>query len=289
MMDTEISDLPLAIIDDIVSRVDLLTIPCFKATCQLIDKQITTKCYNKLVAQKVKKQLSSIIHVVQNYDKALSSKDIVEKVFRTLFVKLFSRERNEYLPFSKKLVIIKYMMAHVRNETNASMDRIKETWINYNCERPLTEDNITILESFKRFIIGTQSIYIVSYNYIDKYTKNKSFYCVLNLQYLDDGSIHLGLSIQDVDPYRKVYGTRLEEKTMEIIVNDTTLEELSEFIVDTIGTRLCLSEVEIVNSIDKWIGYLTKYGESLYDDAINSLVNPLSYRNQIKDILSTYH
>jgi hypothetical protein len=281
-MDTTIVDLPLTLIDEIVSRVDVLSIPCFKATCKTVCNQITTECYNKLVAKNLKKQLSSIINTVEKYHKALTTEDVDDKLFKLLLIKLNNEERCKRAMAYINIVRLFYI---VKKDTNFSIRRIKDTWTKYINERPLTEDDIQILKSLKKFVIGTKSIYIVSFNYIDKYTKNKSIYCLMNLYFNNNGDVQLGLSLQDVDPYRKILGTSIEEQMMEILVNDRTLTELSEFIVDTIGTRLCLSEVKIVNNIDKWIGDFTKNCENIYDSALNNLVNPTSYRNEIMNIL----
>lgn len=280
-METEIVHLPLQIIDDIVSRVDLLTIPCLKATCQLINNQVTTEDYNRLVVQKVKQQISGIIRVVQSYDEALKNADDNDKLFRLLLVKLHSEQKNKR---SFASLVIYNLLYKVKEQTDYSIQRIKQTWMKHTNEQPLTEDELEIIQCLRESVLGTRSVYIVSFNYIDKYTKNKSFYCVINLQF--HGDIQLGLSIQDVDPYREVFGTSMEEQTMEIeVVNETTLTELSQFMVDKIGTRLCLSEIEISNNIDKWIGNFTKYGEDIYDNVIHGLVNPSSYREEIENIL----
>jgi hypothetical protein len=286
-MDTTIVDLPLTLIDEIVSRVDVLSIPCFKATCKTVCNQITTECYNKLVAKNLKKQLSSIINTVEKYHKALTTEDVDDKLLRLLLIKLNNEVHYEerYKERVMAYINIVRLFYIVKKDTNFSIRRIKETWTKYINERPLTEDYIQILESLRKCVIGTKSIYIVSFNYIDKYTKNKSIYCLMNLCFNNNGDVQIGLSLQDVDPYRKIFGTSIEEQMMEILVNDRTLTELSEFIVGTIGTRLCLSEVEIVNNIDKWIGDFTKHSDKIYDSALNILVNPTSYRNEIMNIL----
>ncbi len=283
-MATEIVDLPLAVIDDIVSRMDLLTIPCLKATCPFMNNQITTECYNKLVAKKVKQKISGIINTVKDYHQALLKEDVDDKFFKIILKKLYTARR--YFMCKSVYWCVHELLKKIKKETNFRFERIQETWDKPINQTPLTQDDNIILDCMKRLVIGTQSIYIVSFNYINKYTKNKSFYCVMNIEFDNNGDIKLAVSIQDVDPYRKIFETTIEEQIMDIVVNDKTLTELSEFMVNVSGAQLSLSKIEIVNNIEKWNGEFTKYGELIYDSALHTLVNPLRYRNEIKSILA---
>jgi hypothetical protein len=284
-----IEELPLVLIDDIISRLDVLSIPHFKASCKVVSNQITTECYDNLVVQHIKKQLEDIVNVVKRYHIAVTDTDVEKELAKMLLVQLHDHRYDE-----KTYMAVKLMQVLAYKETNFSLRRVRETWIKYINGLPLIQHDNVILDSIKRFVVGTdKSTYIVSYNYINNCSKEKSHYCVINLQFHDNGDIKMHFSIEDVDKNtNRVYSKNSRNplkrsvRFIEILVNDTTLTELAECIVEELGRETCLSEVNIVNNVNKWVGPFTKYAERLFDNAINTIVNPEPYMNDICDILT---
>jgi hypothetical protein len=283
-----INELPLVLIDDIVSRVDAMSIPHFKATCKLVSNQITDECYDSIVVKHIKEKLENIVNVVKKYHVALTNNDIEEQLFKKLIFQLHDHKYEE-----KASMAIKWMMISAYKDTNFPIIRLKTTFMRYINNLPLIENDDVILNAFKRFVVGTdKSTYIVSFNYINNSSKEKSHYCVINLQFHDNGDVKMHFSIEDVDKnISRVYSKKSRcplkrcVRFIEIIVNDTTLNELAECIVAELGRETCQSKIQVVSNIDKWVGNFTKYKETFYDNAINSFVNPTTYRDEIINIL----
>jgi hypothetical protein len=290
-MANTINELPLVLIDDIISRLHVLSIPHFKASCKVVNNQISTESYDNMVVQHIKGQLENIVNVVKRYHVALTNNDVEERLFKKLLLELNQNRENGR---DNYYCVVKMMYYTIRNQTTFRAQRVRQTWIRYINDLPLIDGDDVILDALRRYLIGTdRSVYIVSFNYTENHWKTKSYYCVINLQFHNDGNIKMDYSIEDVGIFRKkvkccTTGKTLQTsvKSMEIIVNDTTLTELAESILYTLGTETCLSEIRVVNNIDKWIGVFTKFGDKIYDNAINSFVNPTTYRDEIINILS---
>lgn len=282
--------LPVDVIDKIVLCTDVLSIPHFKATCTTVSNQISDECYNNIVIQHIKKKLEDIVNIVRSYHDALTNKDVEEKLLKMLLVKL---DNDKY----HRSRVGKMMVMDVSRETNYRVIRVIKTWMRYINDEPFEENDTEILlDCLKKYVVGTdKSIYVVSFNYIDKLSNEKSHYCVINLQFHKTGDVKMAFSIEDLEVdgrrcvkrcYRDGRPVKRSVRSMEILVNDTTLTELAECIFEGLGRKTCLSETNVVNNIDKWVGNFTKYASELFDNAIHSFVNPESYRNQIIDVLT---
>lgn len=283
------SDVPNVIIDEIISRVEVSSIPQLKASCKFVSNQITAECYNTMVTQHIKKQLESVIKIVRSYHVALTKTEVEGKLLKMLLVELYKAQGSEYYHMT-----ITMMLYTVHKETNFGIRRVKETWARYVKGLPMIDRDDVILNSLKKFVVGTdKSVYIVTYNYIDKHSKTKSHYCCINLQFHNDGNVKMAFSIEDVDRYaprvyRKGSGKPLQRsvRSIEILVNDTTLTELAECLVNVLGRKTCLSEVNVVSNIEKWVGLITKYTTKMFDRAIHSHVDPKLYRDEVLKILT---
>lgn len=286
-----INQMPLDVIDAIVSHTDVYSIPYLKTTCKTLSNRITNERYDSMVAQHIKKKLEDVINVVKQYHEAITNKDVEEQLFKRLLNQLYSRFYGKKVYFA--------LQQHVRSETSFTYQQCFETYKRYITNQPLEQNDDVIIDSLKKFVIGTdKSVYIVSFNFIDRMLDKKMYYCVVNLQFHDTGDIKMNFSIQN----QKIINTvtidaafgmsvnlNLRNKSVkraEIFVTDTTLTELSECIVQEIGREICLSHIQVVNNIEKWIGPLTKYEEKLFDIYVDSLINPYNYRHEIINILS---
>lgn len=293
-MANTINELPLVLIDDIISRLHVLSIPHFKASCKVVNNQISTESYDNMVVQHIKGQLENIVNVVKRYHVALTNNDVEEKLFKKMLLQLHQNVFNTTAINCN--FAIKTMYTFVMRKTNCGTLRVNDTWMRYINDSPLIEGDDIILAAFKCFLLGTdKSVYIVSFNYIDNRSKNKSHYCTINLQFHENGDVKMNFSIEDGSGHRyagTLWGNQMRRitqksvRSMEIIVNDATLTELAECIVANLGRKTCLSEIKVVNNIDKWIGDFTKYAETFFDNAINSFVNPTIYRDEIINILA---
>lgn len=287
--------MPNEIIDNIVLCTDVLSIPYFKATCKTVSNQITDEHYNNIVIQHIKKKLEDIINIVRSYHDALTNKDVEEKLLKMLLVKIHN---DKY--YHDNMINHRWaggmMLYNVSSNTNYRARRVIETWMRYINDKPFEENDTEILDCLKKYVLGTdKSIYVVSFNYIDKLSNKKSHYCVINLQFHDTGDVKMAFSIEDIKVddgrsvkrcYRDGRPVQRSVRFVEIFVNDTTLTELAECIFENLGRKTCLSETNVVTNIDKWVGFFTKDASKLFDDTIDSFVNPESYRNKIIDILT---
>lgn len=293
-MANTINELPLVLIDDIISRLHVLSIPHFKACCKVASNQISTESYDNMVVQHVKGQLENIVNVVKSYHVALTNNDVEQKLVKELLLQLHQNVFNTTAINCN--FAIKMMFTFVMRKTNCGTLRVNATWMRYIKDLPLIEGDDVILDAFKCFLLGTdKSMYIVSFNYIDNRSKNKSHYCTTNLQFHDNGDVKMNFSIEDGCGHGYAWTLWSNEmkrivqksvRSMEIIVDDATLTDLAECIVANLGRKTCLSRIKVVNNIDKWVGDFTKYAETTFDNAINSFVNPTTYRDEIINILS---
>ena len=280
-----LNQMPLNVIDSIILHTDVLSIPYLKASCKTLSNQITSDFYDSIVAHHIKNKFKDIIHVVNQYHEAITNKDVKEELAKKLLMKLvqiFGRFNDKKVYYA--------LLSRVKLETGFGHQRVFETYKRYIMKQPLEQNDDVIMDSLKKFVVGTdKSVYIVSFNFIDKKTHKKTYYCVINLQFHNTGDIKMDFSVKNQKIIRTFANINIREESVkhaEIFVSDKTLMELSECLVQELGREIWLSKIQVVNNIEKWIGPLTKYEEDIYHDYANSLINPYNYRHEIVKILS---
>lgn len=282
--------LPSELVDRIVSSTDIFTIPYLKATCKTVSNQITSECYNKMVANHIKRTFEDVITVVKQYHNALTNKDTEDKLFKMLSFQILNGDPNPKLTFGT--FIIFKACEYITFAESATVRSIKQTWMKYANGIPLDDNENALIKDLQDFVVGTdKSVYIVTFNFIDRKTNKTSHYCVINLQFHDTGDIQLNFSIEDTDVRKFTYISSEDTfqrsvRSTKMIVSDTTLTELADCIVDALGRETCLSKINVVDNIDKWVGPFTKYAEKMFDNIANILISPESYREEIIRIFS---
>lgn len=277
-----IDKLPHEIVYNIATLTDVVSIPNIQATSRTMCNQVTNEFFDACVIQQVKTRLGGIINVVKQYHKVVSNDEVEKQLLKTLLVQLYERQKEKR---SLVALAIFTITGNVAKEIRTSRYRVKETWKRFIQNMPYEENDYDILNSLKRVLLGhDQSLYVVSFIYYNQRLKQKTHYCVINFKF-QDNSVKMAFSIENLEPYTNKRILK-SMRSMEVIVDDSTLTKLAEFIVKDIGREICVSEIRIANNLEIWVGPLTQYAQGIFDSAINSIVNPETYRESIFNILT---
>ena len=291
--------LPQEMVIEVVSRLDLLSVPSFKVSCKVVNNIVSSSVVDDMIAQDIKKRLEGIIDIANSYHLALKNKDNEEKIFKRVSKKLLKAFNKRSINQNEIKKDVASMFKNVSTSTQYSPLELAHTWIKYAHNLPMSETETTRLASLKSYMLSTDIPCVdLMFQYGDTQQYNKSFISYIQIKFHNTGHVEMCFSMERVvwtttkpsvhDKVSNIPGAVINPlNKIELMVNDATLTGLGKFIVEVFGKQAYIHDVEVCFGVLEIPGVnICTYGRMLTDAVRRSCIDKESFTNRLCNALS---